>query len=212
MSQQINLLNPLLKKQRDFLSLRNMLQALGFIVIGSLLFYGYAFYVAKELTKQYDESVQRYNAEQANLARFAQELSPQRSNEILQAEVSMLEKELDTQKELGDALKSSVGGSTPVFSEYMRAFSRQIVPGLWLTDFMVTGDGLEISLSGRALAPELLPIYIQRLGKEQIMQGKTFSTLEIKAGALEGTGAASASQPRYVEFKLHSTPGGEAKK
>ncbi len=212
MSQQINLLNPLLKKQRDFLSLRNMLQALGFIVIGSLLFYGYAFYVAKELTKQYDESVQRYNAEQANLARFAQELSPQRSNEILQAEVSRLEKELDTQKELGDALKSSAGGSTPVFSEYMRAFSRQIVPGLWLTDFMVTGDGLEISLSGRALAPELLPIYIQRLGKEQIMQGKTFSTLEIKAGALEGTGTASASQPRYVEFKLHSTPGGEAKK
>jgi len=212
MSQQINLLNPLLKKQRDFLSLRNMLQALGFIIIGSLLFYGYALYMTKELTKQYDESVQRYNSEQANLARYAQEFSPQRSNEVLQAEVSRLEKELDTQKELGEALKSSAGGGTPVFSEYMRAFSRQVVQGLWLTAFTVTGDGLEISLSGRALNPELLPIYIQRLGKEQIMQGKAFSTLEIKAGAGEGAGAAPASGARYVEFKLHSTHGSEVKK
>ena len=168
--------------------------------------------MANQLTRQYDESVQRYNTEQANLARFAQEFSPQRSNEILQAEVSRLEKELDTQKELGEALKSSAGGGNPVFSEYMRAFSRQIVQGLWLTGFTVTGDGLEISLSGGALDPKLLPIYIQRLGKEQIMQGKTFSTLEIKAGAGEGAGVTSALQRRYVEFKLHSAHGSEAKK
>lgn len=212
MSQQINLLNPLLKKQRDFLSLRNMLQALGFIVIGSLLFYGYALYVADQLTKQYEENAQRYNSEQANLARFAKDFSPQRTNEVLQAEVSRLEKELDAQKELGEALKSSAGGGITGFSEYMRAFSRQIVQGLWLTGFTVTGDGLEISLSGRALNPELLPNYIQRLGKEPIMQGKTFSALEIKAGAMEGAGTAPLSQPRYVEFRLHSTPVSEAKK
>jgi len=210
MSQQVNLLNPLLKKQRDFLSLRTMLQALGFIVIGSLLFYGYAFYVADQLTKQYKEDVQRYDAEQANLERFANEFSPQRSKEILQAEVSRLEKELDTQNELGDALKSSAGGSTTGFSEYMRAFSRQVVQGLWLTGFNIPGDGLEISLSGRVLNPALLPTYIQRLGKEQIMQGKAFSTLEIKAGTGEGVG--SVSQPRYVEFNLHSRSGSEVKK
>lgn len=212
MSQQINLLNPLLKKQRDFLSLRNMLQALGFIFIGSLLFYGYALYVANQLTKQYEENVQRYNAEQANLARFAKDFSPQRSSEVLQAEVSSLEKELEAKNELGDALKLSAGGSTTGFSEYMRAFSRRAVQGLWLTGFTITGDGLEISLSGRSLAPELLPTYIQRLGDEQIMQGKTFSTLEIKAGAGGGASAISPSGPRYMEFKLHSTLASEAKK
>ena len=210
MSQQINLLNPLLKKQRDFLSLLNMLQALGFIIIGSLLFYGYAFYTANQLTKQYEENVQRYNAEQASLALFAKEFSPQRSNEMLQAEVSRLEKELDAKKELGEALKSSAGGGTAGFSEYMRAFSRQIVQGLWLTGFKVGGDGMEISLSGRVLAPELLPTYIQRLGKEKIMQGKTFSTLEIEAGTKEG--ANSVLQPHYVEFTLHSTRGTDVKK
>lgn len=210
MSQQINLLNPLLKKQRDFLSLLTMLQALGFIITGSLLFYGYAFYTANQLTKQYEESIQRYNAEQANLALFAKEFSPQRANESLQAEVSRLEKELDTKKELDDALKSSVRGGIAGFSEYMRAFSRQIVQGLWLTGFEIADDGMKISLSGRALNPELLPVYIQRIGKEAVMQGKTFATLEIEAGADEG--ASPGSAPRYVAFRLDSKAGDETKK
>jgi len=210
MSQQINLLNPLLKKQRDFLSLLTMLQALGFIIAGSLLFYGYAFYTANQLTKQYEENIQRYNAEQANLALFAKEFSPQRANESLQAEVSRLEKELDTKKELDDALKSSVRGGVSGFSEYMRAFSRQIVQGLWLTGFEIADDGMKISLSGRALNPELLPVYIQRIGKEAVMQGKTFATLEIEAGADEGVSPGSA--PRYVAFRLDSKAGDETKK
>ena len=210
MSQQINLLNPLLKKQRDFLSLLTMLQALGFIIAGSLLFYGYAFYTANQLTKQYEENIQRYNAEQANLALFAKEFSPQRANESLQAEVSRLEKELDTKKELDDALKSSVRGGVSGFSEYMRAFSRQIVQGLWLTGFEIADDGMKISLSGRALNPELLPVYIQRIGKEAVMQGKTFATLEIEAGADEG--ASPGSAPRYVAFRLDSKAGDDTKK
>lgn len=210
MSQQINLLNPLLMRQRDYLSLINILQGLGFIVLGSLLFYGYVFYQSNQLTKQFEESNQRYNEEQGRLALFAKEFSPQRAKEMLQVEVSMLEKELGEQKELIEALKSSAGGSTTGFSEYMRAFSRQVVQGLWLTGFKVVGDGVEISLSGGALNPELLPIYIQRLGKEQIMHDKTFTTLQIQVGA--GRGLSSTSAPRYVEFTLHSTPVSEAKK
>ena len=210
MSQQINLLNPLLKKQRDFLSLRTMVQALGFIIAGSLFFYGYAFYQASQLTKQFEENNQRYNADQARLASFAQEFSPQSANELVQAEVSRLEKELDEQNELIAALKPGAKGSLTGFSEYMRAFSRQVVQGLWLTGFKVVGDGVEISLSGGVLNPELLPTYIQRLGKERIMHDKTFSALQIQVGA--GRGVDSGSPPRYVEFMLYSTPGGEVKK
>lgn len=210
MSQQINLLNPLLKKQRDFLSLRNMLQALGFIIAGSLLFYGYAFYQANQLSKQFEVNNERYNTEQMRLANFAQQYSPESATESAQAEVLKLEKELDGQNELIGALKSSAAGSTGGVSEFMRAFSRQIVQGLWLTGFRVVGDGVEIGLSGAMLNPELLPVYIQRLAKEQVMRDKTFSTLQIHVGA--GKGVDPGSPPRYLEFKLHSTSGSETKK
>lgn len=205
MSQQINLLNPLLKKHRDYFSFMNMLQALGFVILGSMLFYGYAFYQASQLTKQFEESAQRYNAEQSRLTLFSKEFSPQQTNEMLRVEEANLKKELDEQGTLIEALKSSAGGSTTGFSEYMRAFSRQIVQGLWLTDFKIVGDGAEMSLSGAGLNPELLPVYIQQLGKEKVMQGKIFATLQI-------TVADSTSQPGYVKFTLRSTPGSEAKK
>jgi len=201
MSQQINLLNPRLTRQRDYFSFPNMLQGLGLVVFGSLLFYSYAFYQSSQLTKQFEENTKRYNSEQARLTQFTRDFSPKQSKEELQAEVSMLEKELAEKKELVEVLRSSAGGSTAGFSEYMRAFARQIVQGVWLTGFTLSGEGV-IRLSGGAVNPELLPIYIQRLGKEQIMHDKTFSALKIEA----------AVPLRYVTFDLSSKPDGDVKK
>lgn len=210
MSLQINLLNPLLKKQPSYFSLSTMLQALGFIIMGSLLFYGYAVYQERQLNTQFKEDTKRFEAEKARMMLSEAEFSPQQTNQQLQEEIQQLEKQLKTQAELIETLKSSAGGNTSGYSEYMRAFSRQIVPGLWLTGFKLTGDGAEISLSGAALNPELLPVYIQRLGKEQIMHGKTFATLQIQAAA--ASGSEPVSQPRYVEFTLHSLPDSKPKK
>jgi hypothetical protein len=202
MSQQINLLNPLLKKQPSYFSLSTMLQALGFIILGSLLFYGYAAYQERQLNKQFGEETKRYEAEKGRMVLLEAEFSPQQTNQMLQDEIQQLEKKLATQAELIQALKSGAGGNTAGYSEYMRAFSRQTVQGLWLTGFRVAGDASELSLSGAALDPELLPVYIQRLGKEKAMHGKTFSMLRIQGD----------SSARYVEFTLHSAPDGKAGK
>lgn len=210
MSLQINLLNPLLKKQPSYFSLLTMLQALGFIILGSLLFYGYAVYQERQLNKQFNEDTKRFDAEKGRMVLLEAEFSPQQTNQALQEEIQQLEKKLAAQADLIQALKSSGGGNTDGYSEYMRAFSRQILQGLWLTGFKVSGDGAGISLSGAVLNPELLPVYIQRLGKEKIMRGKTFSTLQIQAGA--GGGPSAASPPRYVEFMLYSAPDDKVKK
>lgn len=211
MSQQINLFNPIFMKQRKYFSLLTMLQALGMIVVGSLLFYGYAVYQVSQLHKQFEESSKRFNAEQARLARYAAEFSPQQANRVLQDEVQQLEKKVVDQAELIETLKSGAVGNTTGYSEYMRAFSRQVVPGLWLTGFKVTGDAAQISLSGAVVNPELLPAYIQRLGRENIMQGKTFSTLQMQQPKAE-TDREKKAAPRYVEFTLYSIPDSEAKK
>lgn len=205
MSQQINLFNPVFLKQRKYFSLLTMLQALGLIVLGSLFFYGYALYQVEQLKRQSEESTRRFNAEQARLARYTAEFSPQQANQMLRDEVQRLEKELAEQTRMVDTLKSGSVGNTTGYSQYMRAFSRQVVQGLWLTGFKVTGDAAQISLSGGVLDPELLPIYIQRLGREQAMQGKSFSTLQMQQAKTEA-GKENRSAARYVEFTMHSTP------
>jgi len=209
MSQQINLFNPIFMKRRKYFSLLAMLQALGMIIAGSLFFYGYAIDQVGQLKKQSEESNKRYNAEEARLIRLTAEFSPQQADQALQNEVRRLEKQLADQAELIGVIKSGAVGNTTGYSEYMRAFSRQVVQGLWLTGFRVVGDATQISLSGAVLSPELLPAYIQRLSKEDIMQGKTFATLQMqqpKVAADQGNNA------RYVEFTLHSSLVSEARK
>jgi len=209
MSQHINLFNPIFMKQRKYFSLLTMLQALGMIILGSLFFYGYAIYQDDQLGEQSAESSKRYNSEQARLMRYAAEFSPQQANQALQDEVRRMETQVTGQAELIEIIKSGAVGNTTGYSEYMRAFSRQIVQGLWLTGFTVTGDAAHISLSGAALNPELLPAYIQRLGKEDIMRGKTFSTLQMQQPKVD---AGQGATVRYVEFTLHSGPDGETRK
>ena len=209
MSQQINLFNPIFMKRRKYFSLLAMLQALGMIIAGSLFFYGYAIDQVGQLKKQSEESNKRYNTEEARLIRLTAEFSPQQADQALQNEVRRLEKQLADQAELIGVIKSGAVGNTTGYSEYMRAFSRQVVQGLWLTGFRVVGDATQISLSGAVLSPELLPTYIQRLSKEDVMQGKTFATLQMqqpKVAADQGNNA------RYIEFTLHSSLDGEVKK
>ena len=209
MSQQINLFSPVFMKRRKYFSLLAMLQALGMIIAGSLFFYGYAIDQVGQLKKQSEESNKRYNAEEARLIRLTAEFSPQQADQALQNEVRRLEKQLADQAELIGVIKSGAVGNTTGYSEYMRAFSRQVVQGLWLTGFRVVGDAMQISLSGAVLSPELLPAYIQRLNKEDIMQGKTFATLQMQQPKVA---AGQGDNVHYIEFTLHSSLDSEARK
>lgn len=204
MSQQINLFNPVFLKQQKLFSLLTMLQGLGLILTGSMLFYAYAAYQVSELDKQSEQSTRRFNAEQARLMAYSAEFSPQQANQRLQDELQQLEKKVAEADTLVDTLRSGAVGNATGYSEYMRAFARQVVPGLWLTGFTVTGDAAQISLNGGVLDPELVPVYIQRLGREGVMQGKSFSTLQMQQPEVDVKTKVAAA--RYLEFTLLSTP------
>ena len=201
MSQQINLFNPIFMKQKKYFSVVTMLQALGMIVIGSALFYGYAVYQVNQLSRQADEMSKRYAAEQTRLLNFTSEFSPQRTSQMLEEEQKQLEVQAAAQEKLLTTLKSGAIGNVEGYSGYMRAFARQSVKGLWLTAFDIVGDGAQISLSGAVVNPQLVPSYIQRLGNEKVMRGKTFSTLQMQLPK----GNADGSAARYVEFNLRSS-------
>jgi Flp pilus assembly protein TadB len=200
MSQQINLFNPIFLKQKKYFSVVTMLQALGLIVLGSALFYAYAVYQVAQLSRQAEETTKRYAAEQVRLANYSNEFSLQRSGRMLEDELKQVEAQAKSQDAVLTTLKSGIIGNTEGYSEYMRAFARQSVKGLWLTAFDIVGDGVQMSLSGAVVNPQLVPSYIQRLGKEKIMRGKTFSTLQMQQPKKDG----DRLVPRYVEFNLRS--------
>jgi Flp pilus assembly protein TadB len=208
MSQQINLFNPIFLAQKKYFSVLTMLQALGLIVLGSAVFYGYAIYQVAQLSKQADEMSKRYVTEQTRLTNFTNEFALQRSGQMLEEELKQMEAQAKAQENVLTTLKSGVIGNTDGYSEYMRAFARQSINGLWLTAFDIIGDGTEMSLSGAVVNPQLVPSYIQRLGKEKVMHGKTFSTLQMQQPKKDG----DRLVPRYVEFNLRSAAVSEVTK
>ncbi len=210
MSQQINLFNPIFLKQKKYFSVTTMLQAIGLIVMGSMLFYGYAWYQVQQLAKQTQEMTKRYESEQKRLVNYANEFSPQRSAQMLNDELQTLEVQSVAQAGLLNTLRSGAIGNTQGYSEYMRAFARQSVSGLWLTGFDINGDGSQMVLQGAATGPQLLPAYIQRLSQESVMRGKAFATLRMNQP--KSVTDKSAPARSYVEFSLQSTsPEGGAK-
>jgi hypothetical protein len=208
-SQQINLFNEYVRKPGKDFSALNMLQALGAILFCLILFYAYAVYQSGQLQQQLDGTSKSLATEQSRLAALSADFSQQRSGMSIEQELKKVAAEAAAQREIINALKSGVIGNTRGYPEYMQAFARQMVNGLWLTGFSIDGDATQMSISGAALSPELVPGYIMRLNNEKIMRGKTFSSLQMQLPK-EDAGK-PASRP-YLEFVLQSVAASEADK
>jgi len=210
MSQNINLFSPAFRKPRQLLTLAVVAQCLG-ITLAAML--GYNYYVQQELSAVAAElaAAQKLFDTKIN---FAQKLKrkpvPAVTEAQLDAEIRQLEAEFRLALKSIEALKSGAFGSEQGFAEYLRAFSRQSIGGLWLTGFSIGGSG-ELEIRGRALSPDLLPSYIQRLNRERVLAGRTIARLEMirpkpepvvdKAEGAEGAEEA-ARTPSFLEFSL----------
>lgn len=201
MSQQINLFNPLLLKTHKLFSLYTMLQALGLILLGSLLFYAYAWYSVQTTQDRVGKTERMRAATLKQLDSLKDKSAQREPSKLLQEEIARLEAQLATRQNVVSVLMRGEVGNKEGFSEYFRALSRQTPEGLWLTGFEVTGSG-DIAISGRALNAEMVPVFISQLNREPALAGKNFDTLEI--GIPHAAMPAGGKAPLYIEFSLHN--------
>ncbi len=207
MGQQINLFNKIPHKQKSAFSVEGMLRGQGVILACALLFYAYTAYQTMSLKQQLEAGNASIAAEQARLDGMAADFSRQRSGLTLEQELKNTEAEVAAQREIINALKSGVIGNTKGYSEYMQAFARQVINGLWLTGFSIEGDAKQMSLSGAVLSPDLVPGYILRLNHEKVMRGKTFTSLHMQLPKVESD---KPARTQYIEFNLQSAAASEA--
>jgi len=206
MSQQINLFNAELRKSGKVFSLLNMLQGLAAVLCVALLFYAYANYQSAQLEQQLQEAGKNLATEQSRLAQLAADYARQRAGLSLEQELKNLAAEEAAQRSIISALKNGVIGNTRGYSAYMQAFARQSVNGLWLTGFNIEGDATQMSISGAALSPDLVPGYILRLNNEAVMRGKTFDSLSMQLPKVD---AGKQAPAYYLEFVLQSVASGD---
>lgn len=203
MSQQINLYNPIFLKQEKHFSARTMLQALGVIALGLVALGGYAFYesIAAERTAQQNRSQVASQREQ--LTQLVTQLSTQGRSKALEEEIKQVQDEMAARHATLQALAAGELGNTTGFSEFMAAFGRRAMPGVWLTGVTIGESGNDLLVQGRALRAEQVPAYLSALSREDMMRGRRVTELKLSARDVRsGPEAAAPAPERFVEFSI----------
>ena len=212
MTQQINLFNPIFRKQRIALTLSRVVL---FAVVATAAMLGvwyYQFQVVNGLKAELDAAQNLLTAQRAYVDKVGKGVAATAGKPSpLDLEIARLEWELQERQEQIAAIESGITGGAQGFSDYLRAFSRQSLNGLWLTGLDISAGG-DITIRGRALNPGLVPDYIQRLTREQVLQGRHFATLELRQPPAERPGSVDKAKPdepaaRFLEFRLATAEG-----
>ena len=220
MSQQINLYESRLRPRRELGTGRNLgISALILLLMMTALSV-WANRVAARKTEAAAQLQQQVSAQQEKLIALTKANAERRVSPALAAELERAKATLVERTEVMDALESGRQGSTSGFSAFLSGFARQTMPDLWLTGFRVARGGDDIEIRGRVLNPSGLPVYVQRLGREPVFQGRRFAGLEMQDKPQVEEGATPAAQPvqpvpqavsgsagkapRFVEFVLRS--------
>ena len=203
MKPQINLYNPGLQRGRHGFSARSLLISLSLLSAGGFLFYSYTYLSVSHLRMQDKATTDQLGKARAKLASVSRQYPPGKKSRELEEQVGNLQKELrDHEAAISFLKKAGMSPGEAGFSEYMQAFARRIVNGLWITAFTVDGDKLVIE--GRALDEDLVPKFIDRLKQEPVMTGYRLEKLEMHLPKNVDPGKA----PWFIEFSILSSKGG----
>lgn len=207
MSQQINLIDPAFRQKKDHFSATLLVVVVGIALLALTTGYGYLRLRLGQMEAQAAGQASRLNALRGQLAQASAALDPRRRSPLLEGEIHRAEAELKARQDVLARLQGGELGDTRGFSAYLKAFAAEAVKGLWLTGLAISGGSGQMSLSGRALRPDLVPAYINRLGREPVMRGKTFSSLEmgLPSAAPTADKAAVPTVAPYLEFRIAST-------
>lgn len=179
MMQQINLYQPMFRKQRIVFSAVTMLQVGIFFL---LVFISLSAYQVLKIIP-YKTQIAGLEKELSQLevqvtALEAAQKSKGKSK-LLGSEIAKLGKELEQRERISKILSSRTFGNSAGFSAYLESFAKGHVEGTWLTNIEISQGGAALGLKGKTLSSELVPVYLQRLSEEKSLQGSSFNVMEL---------------------------------
>jgi len=200
--QQINLYRPIFRKQEKKFSALAMLQAGAAIVAGIAILYGVTAWQVRNSRDELAQVDKRLAASSKRLQEATKQFGPGTKSKQLEDQVADLEKQIAARLRVRDLLNRGIFSNTTGYSDYLVAFARQHVNGLWLTGFDIIGAGEDMRLQGQASDPALVPRYVQRLSAEQVLAGKDFRVFTMSRPAEKDESA----RPSHVDFLFRTGP------
>jgi hypothetical protein len=200
MNQQINLYQPIFRKQKKIFSAVTMAQivALTVVILGAV--YAYNLWSLKPVQREMarmDIELERLRVE---LAKQQAKLAANTKSQLLEDEIKNISRELEQKRKIEQILSGGSFGNRDGFSGYFEGLARQHVSGLWLTNVILLNGGTQLVLKGKTNNAELIPIYIQKLANEKAFAGLSFNVLEMTR---------SEEDTEIIVFNIATKPGGK---
>jgi len=186
LNQQINLYQPIFRREKKIFSSAAMLQLGLVVLLGLMAIYGNAYMKIQPVSSQLSNlQAQRDRMRAQNETLLARRVKTK--SELLEQQVARLAIELEERRAVAAALASGTFGDTSGFGDYLEALARQHVEGTWITALSIGKGGASVDIAGNALFPDLVPVYIQRLSREPVFSGTSFNVLKLARRADDGT-------------------------
>ena len=180
MKQQINLYQPMFRKQEKVFSALTMLQITGFFIV--VLAGIYAYNVNR--LKPFSIELRNTNTQLEKLSKqievVSRSLTSRGKNKLMESEITRLTLRLENMQKVKTALSEGSFGNASGFSTLFEALARNRVDGAWLTEITISDGGGKLALSGKSIDPELVPIYIKRLAQAPVFKNQNFNILELE--------------------------------
>ena len=211
MSQEINLL-PSVAPRKAFraASAQGAAAGIGAAAVLAVLLAAYENHLLQAVQREAQGVERAVKEARAAYEKAAAERGARKPDASPDVKLAELEAQLHGRQQVLEALQSGAVGTTAGFSQHMLALSRQTMAGVWLTAFDFAAGANEVTLTGRALSPDLMPTYLQRLTQEAPFQGRRFASMVISQPARGGEAEVGAKgargAPPYIEFEISSEP------
>lgn len=179
MSQQINLYEGGGVKAKEWFSLPMV--AAVYVLTAVVMYYFYTGLAAEneQLQVQRHQAVAQFETMQKKVEEFSRKAKPI-DNTKLEAELKTLKAQLEMQTQILLIFQQSISEQSAHLIDYLRAFTGQQQPGVWLTGFKVEPAIQHLTLAGQALQSEDIPAYLDLLSHQSVFAGTEFSGIQFK--------------------------------
>jgi len=201
MSQQINLISPLLLKKRYAFGLREMGVGLGVVLAAALAWSGILTYRANTLEKE----VAQLESQQAIAQQELDQLgaaATRPASALLSGRVKAVQAQVAQREALLASMSRTIESTSTGFSSRLRALAQSSIEGVWLNGFTLSPD--YVALEGSALNAGLVTSYMDRLGKQAAFSGMKFTGMNAELAQAAGDSQVRSDIPEHIDFALYA--------
>jgi hypothetical protein len=197
MNQQINLYQPALFERQVPFSARTMAGVLAVVLFFGLVGAAVSLWRVSALKSELARLQERQENAVEQVAEFQRRFPPRTADPALVRKVERMLGDRQARLALLELLTHGRPGNSRGFSGHLEGLARENLATVWLRRIRLSAGGDRLLLEGSTTSAADVPLYLQRLTRQQDYAGREFEHLQLSR---------SEEQPQIIDFLLQTVP------